>query len=237
MMTHVSRRRRVQLAVASASAAPAAVRGAAGSRTRDRRATNVLPRRRASSSSGASRSRSACAGTPAGRLPRAEELRDAAQLRSTSAILNAVFVPPTIACDRRCAVLSRPPARDRGCVRLPRSRPTAAAKLKELREAKGPRLDQNHRRVRHVDADLDDRRGDEDVDRPRLEALHDGVLVVASAAGVHAGRLVRSGKTCALQRRAAMSVAASGRSARHSAPPADTRVRSAGPRHWSRGNV
>ena len=56
-------------------------------------------------------------------------------------------------------------------VRLVRSAPDAPAQLMELREAESLRvLDQHHRRVRHVHADLDHRRRHEHVVSPRANA-------------------------------------------------------------------
>ena len=61
----------------------------------------------------------------------------------------------------------------------------AAAQLVELRqpEALGV-LDHHHRRVGHVDADLDHRRRDEDVELAADERAHDAVLGVLLQAAV-----------------------------------------------------
>ena len=64
-------------------------------------------------------------------------------------------------------------ARDEQAVRLLRAAADAAAQLVELREAEAVGLlDDHHRRVRDVDADLDHRRRDEHVELARLEARH-----------------------------------------------------------------
>ncbi len=62
----------------------------------------------------------------------------------------------------------------------------AAAKLVELGEAETlGMLDHHHRRIGHIDADLDHGRGDEEIDGARSEALHDAVLVHAFHAAMH----------------------------------------------------
>jgi len=51
--------------------------------------------------------------------------------------------------------------------------PDASAQLVQLREAEPLRiLDEHHRRVRHVDADLDHRGGKQHLDFPRAEGRH-----------------------------------------------------------------
>ena len=74
----------------------------------------------------------------------------------------------------------------------------AAAQLVELRQAEALRvLDDDHRRVRHVDADLDHGGRHQHVELAGLEAAHDGVLLVGlhpavdeveAQAGERAGR-------------------------------------------------
>ena len=70
--------------------------------------------------------------------------------------------------------------------RMPGAAADAAAQLMELREAEALGvLDHHHGRLRHVDADLDHRGGDQ---QPRFacgEARHGGVLVGALHAAVH----------------------------------------------------
>ena len=64
-------------------------------------------------------------------------------------------------------------ARDEQAVRLLGAAPDAAAQLVQRREAEPVRLlDDHDRRVRDVDADLDHRRRDEDVELARLELRH-----------------------------------------------------------------
>ncbi len=95
--------------------------------------------------------------------------------RSRSASSNPSFVA-TIASSRSVAVLGEllAGARHEEAVRLICAPPHPAAKLVELGEAEAIGLLHDHDRgVRDVDADLDDRRRDEDVDLSRLEARHD----------------------------------------------------------------
>jgi hypothetical protein len=83
--------------------------------------------------------------------------------------------PVALAGDRR-----NPPPRELGlrvreedALRLVAAPPDATAKLVELREAETLRaLDQHHGRIRHVDANLDDRRGDKHVRLARGERGH-----------------------------------------------------------------
>ncbi len=70
-------------------------------------------------------------------------------------------------------------------VRLMRAAADAAAQLVQLREPEALGvLDDHDRRVRHVDADFDDGRRDEDVELPARKGLHDPVLVVRLHAAV-----------------------------------------------------
>ena len=94
--------------------------------------------------------------------------------RSTSASSNPSVVS-TSACEsaRRGLgqLLLRP--RHEQAVRLLRTAPDPAAELVQLGEAEAVGLlDDHHRRVRDVDADLDHRRRDEHVELPRLEPRH-----------------------------------------------------------------
>ena len=68
----------------------------------------------------------------------------------------------------------------------------ASAKLMELRQAEALRvLDNHHARIRHVDADFDDRRRDEDVQLARRERFHHAILAVAFHAAVQQADAVR----------------------------------------------
>ncbi len=70
-------------------------------------------------------------------------------------------------------------------VRLVRTASDAAAQLVQLGQAESLRvLHDHHRRVRHVHADLDDRRRDEDVQLASRECTHDAVLFVLLHAAV-----------------------------------------------------
>ena len=92
--------------------------------------------------------------------------------RSASAIAEAVLGLEQRA-QPRLAVLGRRRARRGGRCRGRAPRPDAAAELVELREAEALGvLDDHQRRVRHVDADLDHRRRDQDARLARLEARH-----------------------------------------------------------------
>ena len=67
-----------------------------------------------------------------------------------------------------------------------------AAQLVQLRDAEPVGVDDDHRaRVRHVDADLDDRRRDEHVDLAGGERAHRRVLLVGASCGRAAGRSAR----------------------------------------------
>ena len=91
--------------------------------------------------------------------------------RSTSASSKPSVVA-TSASSRCCAVSvsSSLRARDEQAVRLLRAAADAAAQLVQLGEAEAVGvLDDHHRRVRDVDADLDHRRRDEHVELARLE--------------------------------------------------------------------
>ena len=62
--------------------------------------------------------------------------------------------------------------------------PDASAQLVQLRQAEPVRVDDDdHRRVRHVDAHLDDGRRDENVDLAGAEAAHDVVLLLGGVGG------------------------------------------------------
>src|SRR5439155_1035233 len=75
-------------------------------------------------------------------------------------------------------VLAELAVREQDAVRLPRPAAHPAAQLVQLREAEALGvLDEHHAGVRHVDADFDHGRGDEEVDLARLEAAHDPVFV------------------------------------------------------------
>ena len=94
--------------------------------------------------------------------------------RSTSASSKPSVVSTSASSrrDRRFGQLLLRP-RDEQAVRLLRPAPDAAAQLVELREPEAVGLlDDHHRRVRDVDADLDHRRRDEDVQLARLEPRH-----------------------------------------------------------------
>ena len=79
--------------------------------------------------------------------------------------------------------------RDEKAERLLRATPDAAAQLVELREAEAVGLlDDHHRRVRDVHADLDHRRRDEHVDLARLELRHQLAALVRPQAAVQAAR-------------------------------------------------
>ena len=74
---------------------------------------------------------------------------------------------------------------EQDAVRLLRAASDAAAELMELREPESLRvLDEHHRRVRHVDAHLDHRRRDEQVDLAVAKPAHDVVALFARDAAV-----------------------------------------------------
>ena len=123
-------------------------------------------------------------------LPRAEHLAGAAQPQILLGDAEPVL---GLAQDRE------PPPRDLAERRLVQQEagrglvaaPDAAAQLVQLREAEALGvLDDHDRGRRHVDADLDDRRRDQQIDRRRPwigggEAGHRAVLVGALHAAVH----------------------------------------------------
>ena len=107
-------------------------------------------------------------------LARAEQLAAAAQLEVDLGELEAVGRR-----DERLEALLRRlgqlllRARDEQAVRLLGAAPDAAAQLVQLGEAEPVGfLDDHHRRVRDVDADLDHRRRDEHVELARVEPRH-----------------------------------------------------------------
>src|SRR6266542_3551071 len=101
------------------------------------------------------------------RLLRAEKLAGAAELEIALGHLEAAARPG----EELQALLLL--VRHENAVRLSRAAPDAAAELVELREAVAVGVDDEHDRgVRHVDADLDHRRGDEHVELAALEELH-----------------------------------------------------------------
>ena len=111
---------------------------------------------------------------PDWRVPSSWPLRRSS--RSTSASSKPSVVS-TSACEpllRRLRQLVLHPRHEQA-VRLLRAAADAAAQLMQLREAEAVGLlDDHHRRVRNVDADLDHRRRDEHVELARLEARPSG---------------------------------------------------------------
>src|SRR5919199_651191 len=110
------------------------------------------------------------------RLPRPEQLALAAQLQVDPRELEPVrdvderLEPPLRVVGE---LLPRP--RDEQAVRLLRAAADATAQLVQLRKAEPVGLlDDHDRRVRDVDADLDDGRRHEDVEIAPLELVHDG---------------------------------------------------------------
>src|SRR5579883_1894639 len=76
--------------------------------------------------------------------------------------------------------LRGPRLADEVAARGPLAASDAPAQLMQAREAEAVGvLDHHHRRVRHVDADLDDRGRDEHVERAGGEALHDLSFLLA----------------------------------------------------------
>ena len=79
--------------------------------------------------------------------------------------------------------------------------PDAAAELVELREAEAVGvLDDHHRRVRHVDADLDHGRGDEHVELAGAERGHHRLPSPSTAAGRAAARAAGRASSSACRR-------------------------------------
>ena len=110
-------------------------------------------------------------------LARAEEIAGAAQTQILLGDLKAVV---GLAHDRKAGLdLLALVVRDKDAPALVPAAPDAAAQLMELAEAEALGiLDDHQRGVRHVHADLDDRRRDEDIRLAADKGGHDRVLVL-----------------------------------------------------------
>src|SRR5499433_1196058 len=110
------------------------------------------------------------------RLARAEEIARAAQLEVGLRDAKAI-VRRRHGVDAAARLLGSR-SREEDAVALPRSPPHPATKLMQLREAEAlGMLDEHHGGVGHVDADLNDRGGDEEVEGTILELAHHALLL------------------------------------------------------------